>query len=143
MSLIDLGEHRLKDLNRPEHLYQLKIDGLDSEFPALKSLDQVANNLPTQLTSFVGRTSELRSVAQVLTERPVARLVTMTGPPGTGKSQLVVDLLASCAHAGKPVLFASKNNKAIDVVRARLRALLGEDCDWTLRLGSRNERHHL
>lgn len=62
----------------------------------------------------------------------------VTGPPGTGKSQLVVDLLASCAHAGKPVLFASKNNKAIDVVRARLRALLGEDCDWTLRLGSRN-----
>jgi very-short-patch-repair endonuclease len=62
----------------------------------------------------------------------------VTGPPGTGKSQLVVDLLASCAHAGKPVLFASKNNRAIDVVRARLRALLGEDRDWTLRLGSRN-----
>ncbi len=49
-----------------------------------------------------------------------------------------MDLLASCAHAGKPVLFASRNNKAIDVVRARLRAILGEDHDWTLRLGSRD-----
>ncbi len=67
-----------------------------------------------------------------------APLTVVTGPPGTGKSQLVVDLLASCALAGCPVLFASKNNKAVDVVRARLRAILGEEEDWTLRLGSRN-----
>jgi very-short-patch-repair endonuclease len=60
----------------------------------------------------------------------------VTGPPGTGKSQLVVDLLASSAAAGQAVLFASKNNKAVDVVRERLRAILGEECDWTLRLGS-------
>lgn len=64
-------------------------------------------------------------------------LTVITGPPGTGKSQVVVDLLASCAMAGRPVLFASKNNKAVDVVRARLRAILGEDWDWILRLGSR------
>ncbi len=67
-----------------------------------------------------------------------APLAVVTGPPGTGKSQVVVDLLASCAVAGRPVLFASKNNKAVDVVRARLRAILGEERDWTLRLGSRN-----
>lgn len=67
-----------------------------------------------------------------------APLTVVTGPPGTGKSQVVVDLLASCALAGRPVLFASKNNKAVDVVRDRLRAILGEERDWTLRLGSRN-----
>lgn len=64
-------------------------------------------------------------------------LTVITGPPGTGKSQVVVDLLASCALSKKSVLFASKNNKAVDVVRDRLRALLGEKQDWTLRLGSR------
>lgn len=67
-----------------------------------------------------------------------AALTVVTGPPGTGKSQVVVDLLASCAVAGRPVLFASKNNKAVDVVRARLRTILGEERDWTLRFGSRN-----
>jgi very-short-patch-repair endonuclease/RecA/RadA recombinase len=65
-----------------------------------------------------------------------ARLTVVTGPPGTGKSQLVVDILASCADAGEAVLFASKNGKAVDVVRERLRAILGEDHDWTLRLGN-------
>lgn len=64
-------------------------------------------------------------------------LTVVTGPPGTGKSQVVVDLLASCALAGRPVLFASKNNKAVDVVRDRMREILGEEWDWTLRLGSR------
>ena len=64
-------------------------------------------------------------------------LCVVTGPPGTGKSQVVIDLLASCAAAGRPVLFASKNNKAVDVVRERLRTILGEDHDWSLRLGSK------
>ena len=64
-------------------------------------------------------------------------LTVVTGPPGTGKSQVVVNLLASCALAGKPVLFASKNNKAVDVVRQRLRELLGGQQDWVLRLGNR------
>jgi hypothetical protein len=66
-------------------------------------------------------------------------LTTVTGPPGTGKSQVVVDLLASCALARCSVLFSSKNNKAVDVVRDRLRATLGQDLDWTLRLGSRQK----
>jgi very-short-patch-repair endonuclease len=66
-----------------------------------------------------------------------APLTVVTGPPGTGKSQVVVDILATCAHGGRPVLFASKNGKAVDVVRERLRKILGEDRDWTLRLGSR------
>lgn len=64
-------------------------------------------------------------------------LTVVTGPPGTGKSQVVVNLLASCALAGRPALFASKNNKAVDVVRQRLRALLGDQQDWILRLGNK------
>jgi len=64
-------------------------------------------------------------------------LTVVTGPPGTGKSQVVVDLLASCAAAGKSVLFASKNNKAVDVVRERMRLIMGESQDWVLRLGNR------
>ena len=64
-------------------------------------------------------------------------LTVVTGPPGTGKSQIVVDLLASFALSGRPVLFASKNNKAVDVVCDRLRDILGEGSNWVLRLGSR------
>lgn len=64
-------------------------------------------------------------------------LSVVTGPPGTGKSQVVVNLLADAALNGEPVLFASKNNKAVDVVRERMRAILGEEFDFVLRLGSR------
>ncbi len=70
-------------------------------------------------------------------EAMTAPLTVVTGQPGTGKSQIVVDLLAAAAVAGRPVLFASKNNKAVDVVRERLGALLGEERDFTLRLGNR------
>ena len=57
-----LGEHRLKDL-RPERLCQLVIDGLTNDFPPIRSLDRQPNNLPTQLTSFVGREAELSELA--------------------------------------------------------------------------------
>lgn len=63
------------------------------------------------------------------------RITVVTGPPGTGKSQVIIDVLATCARDGRSVLFASKNNKAVDVVSERLATLLGAD-DWTLRLGS-------
>ncbi|MEZ4702761.1 MAG: DEAD/DEAH box helicase [Rhodothermales bacterium] len=64
-------------------------------------------------------------------------LTVVTGPPGTGKSQVVVDLLASSILSGQPILFASKNNQAVDVVRQRLREALGEDLDFSLRVGNR------
>lgn len=64
-------------------------------------------------------------------------LTVITGPPGTGKSQVVVNLLANAVIRGKSVLFASKNNKAVDVVRSWLREILGQDYDWTFRVGSR------
>lgn len=91
VSLIDLGEHRLKDL-RPQRLGQARIDGLPSAFPALKSLDARPNNLPTQLTSFVGREHELDEAARLLAR---TRLLTLSGPGGTGKTRLSLQLAAT------------------------------------------------
>ena len=85
----DLGEHRLKDLRQPKHLYQLVIAGLPSNFPPLKSLDASPNNLPSQLTSFVGREQEIAQVKQLLSE---GRLVTFTGPGGSGKTRLALQV---------------------------------------------------
>jgi predicted ATPase/class 3 adenylate cyclase len=87
----DLGAHRLKDLANPEHLFQIDIAGLPSDFPALRSLDARPNNLPVQLTSFVGREAEIAAVGELL-ER--ARLVTLTGPGGTGKTRLSLQIAA-------------------------------------------------
>jgi predicted ATPase len=95
VALVDLGEHRLKDLARPERIWQLSISGLPSEFPALKSLDYVPNNLPTQMTSFVGRDHELEEARALLAR---ARLLTLTGPGGTGKTRLSLQLAAEASE---------------------------------------------
>jgi predicted ATPase/class 3 adenylate cyclase len=89
--LIDLGEKRLKDLSHPELLYQLNALGLPSSFPPLKTLDSFLNNLPIQLTSFVGREHEIAEVKQELNEH---RLVTLTGSGGTGKTRLSLQVAA-------------------------------------------------
>ena len=91
VSLRELGEFRLKDLSRPEQLSMLVIEGLPSDFPALRTLDAVPNNLPTQLTTFLGRQRELAEAAALLEE---ARLLTLTGPGGTGKTRLSLQLAA-------------------------------------------------
>jgi predicted ATPase/class 3 adenylate cyclase len=88
--LRDLGERRLKDLAAPERLYQLVIEGLDDRFPALRTLDTHANNLPVQLTSFVGR-AELATARDALS---ATRLLTLSGPGGTGKTRLALQLAA-------------------------------------------------
>lgn len=80
-----LGEHRLRDLARPEHLFQLVTADLPSQFPALRSLESVPNNLPVQLTSFIGRERELAEVKRLLGS---TRLLTLTGTGGTGKTRL-------------------------------------------------------
>ena len=83
----DLGAHRLKDLPRPERLYQLEAPGLRADFPPLRTLDAPPNNLPTQLTSFVGRDGA-RARRAACSRR--TRLVTLTGPGGTGKTRLAL-----------------------------------------------------
>jgi len=89
--LLDVGEKRLKDLLRPEHLYQLNILELPSTFPPLKTLDVFLNNLPTQLTTFIGRENEIAEVKQELESH---RLVTLTGSGGTGKTRLSLQVAA-------------------------------------------------
>jgi predicted ATPase/class 3 adenylate cyclase len=89
--LIDLGEKRLKDLLRPEHIYQLNIAGLPVAFLPLKTLDVFPNNLPIQLTSFIGRENEIAELKHELDQH---RLVTLTGSGGTGKTRLSLQVAA-------------------------------------------------
>jgi predicted ATPase/class 3 adenylate cyclase len=83
----DLGEHRLKDLPRPEHLFQVVAEGIDTEFPPLRTMGARPNNLPVQLTSFIGRRRELEEVMAALES---TRLLTLTGPGGSGKTRLAI-----------------------------------------------------
>ncbi len=91
VELRDLGPHRLKDLSRSEHLFQLAIGGLPTDFPTLKTLDARPNNLPIQLTSFVGRDGEIEGVRNLL---DAERFVSLTGPGGTGKTRLALQVAA-------------------------------------------------
>ncbi len=90
-TITDMGEHALKDLTRPEHVYQLNPSGLPTDFPPLASLDAVANNLPRQVTEFVGRTQELEQAKELLTK---TRLLTILAPGGTGKTRLAIQAAA-------------------------------------------------
>jgi predicted ATPase/class 3 adenylate cyclase len=89
--LRDLGEHRLKDIGHSEHLYHLAIDGLPSDFPPPRTLDARPNNLPVQLTSFVGREKEITEVRGLLAR---TRLLTLTGVGGSGKTRLALHVVA-------------------------------------------------
>ena len=92
----DLGEYRLKDLQQAEHLYELVIPGLPADFPPLKAMESLQTNLPAPLTSFVGREREIAEVKRLLT---MARLLTIVGSGGAGKTRLALrvagDLLGS------------------------------------------------
>ncbi|MFN8499018.1 MAG: tetratricopeptide repeat protein [Anaerolineae bacterium] len=92
--LRDLGEQRLKDLSRPERVFQLVAPNLPADFPPLKSLDAHANNLPIQPTAFIGREPELAALRTLLLQADV-RLVTLTGPGGTGKTRLALQAVAN------------------------------------------------
>jgi predicted ATPase/class 3 adenylate cyclase len=91
VSLRDLGERRLKDLKRPERILQMVVDGLPSDFPNLRSIEGIPNNLPVQLTSFVGREEILEHVKQQLDSTP---LLTLSGTGGTGKTRLALQVAA-------------------------------------------------
>ncbi len=94
VTLRDLGEFRLRDLLAPERLVQVSADDLPSAFPPPRTLDIRPNNLPTQLTTFVGRQEELEAAGGLLDR---ARLLTLTGPGGTGKTRLSLQLAAQVA----------------------------------------------
>lgn len=87
ITLVGLGEHRLKDLTRSEHVFQVSHPDLPSEFPSLRSLDVHSHNLPIQVTSFIGREKELEKVRELLGR---TRLLTLTGVGGTGKTRLAL-----------------------------------------------------
>ncbi len=93
IDLVDLGEHRLRDLSRSERVFEVRIAGLSQEFPPLRSLDAYPSNLPSELTSFVGREDQLQ---QLLDDLERNDLVTLTGTGGVGKTRLAVQ---ACAEA--------------------------------------------
>jgi len=92
-ALRDLGEHRLKDLIRPERIFQLVAPDLPGDFPPLKTLEHRPNNLPLQPTPFIGRERELEAVQQRFGQ-PDVRLLTLTGTGGTGKTRLALQVAA-------------------------------------------------
>src|SRR5262249_39608878 len=93
VSLRGLGSHRLKDLQRPETIFQLLHPELPAEFPALRSLDnpELPNNLPQQTTSFIGRERDIEAVQALLGK---TRLLTLTGSGGCGKTRLALQVAA-------------------------------------------------
>jgi predicted ATPase len=106
VELRDLGEHRLRDLSRPEHVFQAVTPALPAEFPPLRTMDHRPNNLPTQITSFVGREKDIADVSRLLTGRPEhegpgeepgpnPRLLTLVGPGGIGKTRLALEVAAA------------------------------------------------
>jgi predicted ATPase/class 3 adenylate cyclase len=124
-SLRDLGAQRLKDLARPEQVYQLVTSDLPQSFPALRSLDQLPNNLPPQLTSFVGREDEVAEIKTLLDQH---RFVTLVGTGGAGKTRCAIQVgadlldgsgdgvwLAELAPISDPALVASVVAKALNV----------------------------
>lgn len=103
VSLSDLGKHRLKGVAEPEQIFQLTISGLPAEFPLIRTLDARLTNLPAQLTNFIGREKELEDARRLLDG---ARLLTLTGPGGTGKTRLALQVAAeSLADFDDGVLF--------------------------------------
>ncbi|MEP7199323.1 MAG: LuxR C-terminal-related transcriptional regulator [Chloroflexota bacterium] len=89
--LRDLGAQRLKDLTQPEPIYQIVSPGLLDDFPPLRTLDSLPNNLPIQLTSFIGREREIAEVTRLLA---TTRLLTLTGVGGAGKTRLSLQVAA-------------------------------------------------
>ncbi|MGQ0549041.1 MAG: ATP-binding protein [Armatimonadota bacterium] len=134
VSLRDLGEHRLKDLTHPQHLFQVLVDNLPADFPPLRSLNTHPNNLPIQLTSFIGRDREMADVKRMLA---TSRLVTLTGAGGAGKTRLALQVaadlleqfpdgvwLVELASVAAPALIPQRVAAALGVREEPIRPLL-------------------
>jgi predicted ATPase/class 3 adenylate cyclase len=87
VELLDLGEHRLRDLAEPMHVFQVTHHDLEADFPRLRSLDVASGNLPVQISSFVGRQRDLARLDELIASR---RLLTLTGVGGVGKTRLAL-----------------------------------------------------
>ena len=127
----DLGLHRLKDFAQPEHVWQATFNGHKCDFPPLRSLDALPNNLPIQVTSFRGREQDLQDLKPRLIEH---RLITLVGAGGVGKTRLVAELgaevldrfpdgvwIADLAPITEPELVSSVVAKALGVSQAQMR----------------------
>jgi predicted ATPase/class 3 adenylate cyclase len=122
VGLRDLGEHRLKDLELPEHLFQLTIAGLRSDFPPIRSLNNCPNNLPAQIAPMIGREKALADLCELL-RQPDVRFVTLTGTGGVGKTLLALQaantLLADFADGAFVVDFSAVTQvRSVSVVIA-------------------------
>jgi predicted ATPase/class 3 adenylate cyclase len=149
VGLQDLGEHALKDLLRPEHVFQLVIPDLPVEFPALKSLSRQLHNLPMQPTPLIGREQEVATVCALL-RGPEVRLVTLTGPAGVGKTRLGLQVaaeladqfadgvfLVALAPVNDPDLVVSALSQALGVIE------MGTQPPLTLLKGALKDKHLL
>ena len=138
--LRDLGAFRLKDLLGAEQVVQVDAAGLPLDFPPLRTPDARPNNLPTQLTTFVGRAAELDEAAQLLS---TTRLLTLTGPGGTGKTRLSLQLASTVADGfpdgvffvplepvRDPMLVTSRIAGAVGVVEAGARPIADTLTEW-------------
>ncbi|MEP6681387.1 MAG: adenylate/guanylate cyclase domain-containing protein, partial [Chloroflexota bacterium] len=117
IGLRDLGEHRLRDLTGTERLFQVVAEGLPRDFPALRTLDAVPNNLPTPTSILVGREADLRAIGDHL-EAPGVRLLTLTGPGGIGKTRLALQAAAEHSEAFKDGVYFVDLSTARDSVAA-------------------------
>jgi len=104
VQLRDLGTHRLRDLTRPEQIFEVIAPSLPADFPALKTLDARPNNLQTQPTPLLGREHEVEKVCARLRREDV-RLFTLTGPGGTGKTRLSLQVAADLLDDYKDGVF--------------------------------------
>jgi predicted ATPase/class 3 adenylate cyclase len=142
--LRDLGEHRLKDLTRPERIFQLVAADLPTDFPPLNSLERHRHNLPTQLTRLIGREREVAQVCSWL-RSPEVRLLTLSGPGGSGKTRLALQAAAELlddfldgvffvdlAPISDPDLVAGAIAQAFGIREAAGRSLLDRLNDYLL-----------
>ena len=142
-SLVDLGFHRLKDLTEAEQVWQLTVEGLSAEFPPLKSLDTIPNNLPIQPTSFRGREHDLEEVKSLLSQH---KLVTLFGSGGVGKTRLALQVgaevldhypdgvwLADFAPITDPELVSSVIAKELGMTQAEGRRIDESISQWLKR----------
>ncbi len=140
VSLRELGEFRLRDLHSTERLVQVDAEGLPAAFPPPRTLDARPNNLPTQLTTFIGRQEELDEARRLLA---TTRLLTMTGPGGTGKTRLSLQLASLVADGfpdgvffvplepvRDPMLVAPRIATAVGILEGGTRAVIETVVEW-------------